>query len=142
MSTPVEPHFQVPSSDLAAWIEKQGKETWWNVDGDTRLTDRLTFPCPGDELADELRRIDRSLMVFDPKERSAADGALIGEDDIDGLVDRLGNYQKYEGKKPAWADNRVLYCQWTDGNEEWMLSEDRETSIGNQHDQLTTPAKK
>ena len=57
------PHYEIHSTELAAWLEKQGKDRWWNVDGDPLLTGRLEFPCPADELAEELRRLNRPLLV-------------------------------------------------------------------------------
>ena len=45
MSIQSEPHFEVPSAELATWIEKQGTAIWWNVDGDPLLTDRVAFPA-------------------------------------------------------------------------------------------------
>ena len=60
MGIPDEPYYTVPAGELAAWIEQQGDDTWWNVDGDSILTGILSFPSPGDELAAELRRINES----------------------------------------------------------------------------------
>jgi hypothetical protein len=57
------PHYAISSAELGAWIAEQGTDRWWNVDGDPLLTGSLSFPCPGDELAEELRRIDRLLLV-------------------------------------------------------------------------------
>jgi hypothetical protein len=45
MAIPDEPYFRLPARELAAWIEQQGADTWWNVDGDSILTGRLSFPC-------------------------------------------------------------------------------------------------
>ena len=39
------PYYEVPSSELAAWLEQQGKDRWWNVDGDPLLTGEMPFPC-------------------------------------------------------------------------------------------------
>jgi hypothetical protein len=64
MSIQSEPHFEVSSSEMATWIEKQGTAVWWNVDGDPLLTDRVAFPCPGDEFAEVLRRVDQRLLEF------------------------------------------------------------------------------
>ena len=53
------PHYQLPTDALATWIEEQGTATWWSVDGDPLLMERLDLPCPGDELASELRKIGK-----------------------------------------------------------------------------------
>ncbi len=82
-----EPYYTVPAGELAAWIEQQGDDTWWNVDGDSILTGILSFPSPGDELAEELRRISRLLLVQDPQKRREARGQEVNRTALDGLVD-------------------------------------------------------
>jgi hypothetical protein len=47
------PHYEVPSVELASWLEGLGPDRWWNVDGDPLLTGRLRFPCPAAGLAAE-----------------------------------------------------------------------------------------
>ena len=142
MSIRSEPHFEVPSSELATWIDKQGATVWWNVDGDPLLTDRLAFPCPGDELSEALRKLDRPLLVQDPKKRQNAQGQAVGAADLDSVVGLLGNDIQYKGEKPCWADDRVFYCCWKDSEDEWLLAEDRETSKSNEQDELALRAKK
>ncbi len=142
MSIQSGPHFELHSAELAAWIEEQGTAVWWNVDGETVLTDRVAFPCPGDELAEELRRLNRLLLIQDPQNRDIADGREVGAAELDSLVDILGNNVKYEGEKPVWADDRILYCCWKDTGEEWLLSEDKETSKSNEQDELSLRSKK
>ena len=141
MSIQFEPHFEVPSAELAAWIEKQGTSVWWNVDGDPLLTDQVPFPCPGDEFAEALRRVNRPLLIQDPKKRQDAKGQLIGEADLDSVVDRLGNNVQYPGAKPLWADDRAFYCCWKGSENVWLLAEDKETSAANERDELASQAK-
>src|SRR5262249_30037535 len=57
------PHYELPSAELAAWLEERGPDRWWNVDGDPLLTGRLTFPCPARHLAAALRSIPRPLLI-------------------------------------------------------------------------------
>ena len=142
MSIKSEPHFEVSSAELATWIEKQGATVWWNVDGDPLLTDRLAFPCPGDELAETLRRFDRPLLIQDPKKRPIAKGQVIRGPDLDSVADTLGNNVQYKGEKPFWADDRVFYCCWKGSEDEWLLAEDSETSISNEKDELAIRTKK
>jgi hypothetical protein len=33
MSLRDEPHYRISSSELAAWLEAQGTDRWWSVDG-------------------------------------------------------------------------------------------------------------
>ncbi len=137
MSIQSEPHFEVPSTELAAWVERQGKNIWWNVDGDSLLTERLAFPCPGDELSQILSRLNRQLLVQDPKKRKEAQGQVLTAAELDSLVDYLGNNIQYKGdSKPFWADDRVFYFCWKGSNEEWLLTEDTETSRSNERDEL------
>ena len=83
-----------------------------------RGTDEL--PAPGDELAAELRRLDRRLFVFDKCRNPEARGQVIGADQLDELVDRLGD-------DVATAD-RLLYLSWKGSDEPWLLIEDRKTT--------------
>ena len=66
------PHYEVAAGELAAWLEQQGEDRWWTVDGDPLLTGRLAFPCPADELAPELRKIGRPLLVQAKKDDTAS----------------------------------------------------------------------
>ncbi len=141
MTIQLEPHFEVPSAELAAWIEKQGRNVWWNVDGDPLLTEHLAFPCPGDEFAEALRRFNRPLLIRDPKRRQDAKGQVISAADIDAVAEVMGNNVKYSGEKPFWADDRVFYCCWKGSADEWLLAEDRETSNSNEKDELALRAK-
>jgi hypothetical protein len=142
MSIRSEPHFEVPSVELAAWIERQGTAVWWNVDGDPLLTDRLAFPCPGDELAEALRRMNRPLLIQDPKKREDAQGQAISAAELDSVADVLGNNLQYQGEKPFWADDRIFYCCWKGSEDEWLLAEDRETSRSSEQDESALRAKK
>lgn len=52
-----EPHeSRLSSEELASWLDRQGPESWWLVDGDSLLTGLLFFPCTGDVLATDSRR--------------------------------------------------------------------------------------
>ncbi len=77
------PHFEIRSDALADWIDRQGEDRWWTVDGDPLLTGRIAFPCPGDELAAELRRINRRLLIRVRNGRPDADGREITSNDVD-----------------------------------------------------------
>jgi hypothetical protein len=120
MSIQDESHYELPASALANWIERQGADRWWSVDGEPLLTGLIPFPCPGDELAAELRRIDRPLLVFDRSRNPKAMGQVIGEGKVDELVDRLGD--------DVTTSNRLLYLSWKGSDEDRLLVEDRETT--------------
>jgi hypothetical protein len=132
MSLPSEPHYEIPSAELAAWIDQQGSERWWNVDGDLLLTGRLSFPCPGDELAEELRRINRSLLILTCKGNADAQGQVIGMERLDALVDHLGENVVIAGPKPSWVNDRVLLLRWKADRENWLLIEDESTKRNQQ----------
>ena len=128
------PHYELPASELAAWIDRQGANRWWNVDGDPLLTGRLMLPCPGDELSNELRRIGRVLLVQDNRPDANGKGQSIGRDELDQLAGHLGNYAVSMGEKPTWADDRVFLLCWKGSNHEWLLVEDRETTESSRAD--------
>ena len=44
------PHYEIMSTELADWLDRQG-DHWWSVTGDWFLGGRISMPCPGDELA-------------------------------------------------------------------------------------------
>jgi hypothetical protein len=104
---------EISAKELAGWIDEQGGSTYWTVDGDPLLAGRLSLPCPGDELADELRKINTPLLVFDPPGLSHPSAA---PPKLDDLVEReeLGT--------------RVLQFQWKGSDPIWLLIEDEETS--------------
>src|SRR3954471_21222269 len=123
MSIHGEPHFSIPSAALADWLEGQGVDRWWTVDGDPLLTGRLSFPCPADELAAELRRINRTLLVQDRRRPSSGRGEQVSARDLDGLVTRLRDNLHGDGKTAPWADDRLLVLCWEDWGGEWLLVE-------------------
>jgi hypothetical protein len=122
------PHYEVPSLELAAWLEGQGRERWWNVDGDPLLTGRLTFPCPAAQLAAELKKINRPLLVQARKEEAGAVGQLIDAAKIGDAVRLLAEDGRMEGAPPPWAKDRVLYLCWKGSLHEWLLEEDSEAT--------------
>jgi hypothetical protein len=128
MSLRDEPHYKIASSELAAWLEGQGTDRWWSVDGDPLLTGRLSFPCPADELAAELWRINRALLVQDRREPPLGRGEPIFAHDLDGLVTRLGDNVQTNGTAPSWAKDRLFALCWEDRGDEWLLVEDEETT--------------
>jgi hypothetical protein len=103
-------HYLVQAGHLASWIEAQGEGTWWRVDGDPLLMSRLMFPCPPDELAGELRKINRPLLVSDPNEAGHEEEVVPG--DLSRLVEceELGV--------------PVLYLSWQGDSNDWLLIED------------------
>jgi hypothetical protein len=134
MSLRDEPHYRIASTELAAWLESQGTDRWWSVDGDPLLTGRLSLPCPADELADELRRINRTLLVQDRRKNPSGHGEPIVAQNLDELVTRMGDNLQTNGTKPAWANDRLLFLSWEDRGDEWMLVEDVETTESSRKD--------
>ena len=134
MSLRSEPHYKISSSELAAWLEGQGTDRWWTVDGDPLLTGRLSLPCPADELAAELQRINRTLLVQDPRKPPSGRGEQIAAQDLDELVTRLGDNLQTNETMPAWANDRLLCLCWEDRGDEWLLLEDEETTQRSRED--------
>lgn len=129
-----EPYYEISSTELAAWLERQG-DAWWSVDGDPLLTGLLAFPSPGDELATVLRRLNRPLLIQDRRADPKGKGERIDTTKLDELATTLGNiYEINGGAKPAWASDRVFFLSWKGSRTEWMLIEDIETTESNRKD--------
>jgi hypothetical protein len=122
------PHYEVPSFEVAAWLEGQGKDRWWNVDGDPLLTGRLTFPCPAARLATELKKINRPLLVEARKEDAGARGQTIDAAKLGDVVGLLAESGHTTSQAPPWANDRVLYLCWKGSLPEWLLEEDSQAS--------------
>lgn len=109
-----QPHFRLMAEDLAAWLERQPTGAWWTVDGDPILMSRLEFPAPADELADELRRINRPLLASDPGKSAAGESLSAAHVDQAVVNSQLGG--------------RELYLCWDGSTIDWLLYEDEPTS--------------
>lgn len=106
------PHYRLASSELAKWLDLQDAESWWSVDGDPLLMDRLNFPCRGAELADLFRRIDKPLLLLDARTQPQARGETINAESIDAVADQS-------------QDERILQFYWESEPEGgWLLCED------------------
>ncbi len=127
--------LELDSAELAEWIEKQG-DRWWTVDGDPLLTGLITFPCPGDELAAELRTLNRTLLVQDRRNNAGAALPDAKLDLIDAVVDMIGNNMHTTGEKhPRWLKDRFLCLRWKGSPAtEWLLVEDNETTESSHED--------
>lgn len=121
------PYFEIAAAELAAWLEAQGIDRWWNVDGDPLLTSRLSFPCPGDELAADVRTINRPLLIQARKDDASAKGQRIDRTNIDELTAFLvGNSLDLR--------DRVLCLCWKPSTISWLLIEDSDTTESNSAD--------
>jgi hypothetical protein len=129
MSVRDEPHYRISSSELAAWVEAQGENRWWGVDGDPFLSGLLSWPAPAFEVAPALRDINRTLLVRDRRKPPCGRGELIAARNLDALVTRLGDDILFPpGPIPVWANDRVFYLCWEDQEDEWMFMEDEEST--------------
>jgi hypothetical protein len=113
------PHYEMQSHELADWLDNEGADSWWTVDGERHLNRTVDFPCPAEELSEELRKMpNRTLEVLDPRLGSTADGEPLANGvRLSDLADR-NNRRK-----------RQLYAfRWKgDGIEKvWLLGEDEE----------------
>jgi hypothetical protein len=124
------PYYEIPSPELATWLEQQGGDRWWTVDGDPLLTGRVSFPCPVDELAAELRKINRPLLVLAKEEDKGAAGQTVGADKLDQIVRRLTENASVPGQPqmPRGGEDRLLYLCWRGRPYEWLLLEDSQTA--------------
>lgn len=121
-------YYEIPSPELAKWLEEQGADSWWNVDGDPLLTGRLTYPSPADELALELRKINRPLLVQAPCSDPEARGQSIDVSKVGPLVTHFADNLHSTGPLPDWAKDRFLYLCWKGSPHEWLLAEDSLTA--------------
>jgi hypothetical protein len=122
------PHYEIPSTELADWLEQQGADHWWMVDGDPLLTGRIPFPCPGDELSAELRKLNRSLLVQAPKGDTAAHGQPIDVAKLDSLASDYRGNPLSARSSPERINDRFFYLCWKGSPYEWLLAEDSLTA--------------
>jgi hypothetical protein len=104
----------LPLHELVKWLHDQ-PNTWWSVDGDPLLSGRISFPCPADELADELQRIGKDLVLILPDETVTPPGAAMPK-----ILDQVS-------RSPADFDgDRLLAFGWANAREAlpWFLLED------------------
>ncbi len=120
--------YELSSKELAHWIEAQGLDRWWTVDGDPLLTSRLAFPCPGDELAEELRRMDRPLLVLAEEPWPWPPDRQVTRLNLGELACRLGDNVRVQGDRPSGTEDRFFVLRWRDSGIEWLLLEDQETT--------------
>jgi hypothetical protein len=128
MSIRDEPHSKIAASELADWLEQQGMDQWWTVDGDPLLGGRLSLPAPADELAAELRKIHRLLLVRDWRTPPQGHGERITARELDALVRRWGDDVVVKGPRALSLDNRFFELCWEGQQDEWVLLEDLETT--------------
>src|SRR5579872_7120546 len=112
MSLKQKPHYTISAAELARWIESQ-PDQWWSVDGDPRSTSVVDFPCPSDELAPAIRKVDKDLLVYAGNGTSAVPGERIGPDRLSELADRSN-----------WRHRREFVFCWADSDIDWMLVDD------------------
>jgi hypothetical protein len=83
------------------------------VDGDPRLTSKVDFPCPGDELGPALRKIGKDLLLYDKTSGSTAHGEIVDPRRFDDLADT--NNRRHR---------KTFLLNWADSDEDWLLVED------------------
>ena len=131
------PHYEISSSELAIWLEKEAAGSWWNVDGDPLLTGRLSFPCPADELANELQAIGRPLLIQAIRGDADAEGQSLKADQVSRTVSRFQSNLHTTGRLPDWANDRLFYCCWKGSPHEWLLTEDSVTAKQAEADKIS-----
>lgn len=110
-------YYQVTSDTLSRWLENQSDHSMWSVDGDPILTGLMNFPCLASDLANEIQRLNKSLLVYADSPLPNHDlGQGLSVDDLDCIAIRE------EG-------NRVFQFCWEQGSPEidWLMIEDQES---------------
>ena len=109
----VKHQYVISSEELARWLESQ-PGAWWLVDGDPLLTSRIGFPCPSGELAEELRRIGKNIIIYTGKSVGVHDGPQIDSFVLPRLADTDNRYHEQN-----------FLARWQSSDIEWLLSEDK-----------------
>ena len=127
----------ISTAELAKWIERQGGEHWWTVDGDPLLMGRLSLPCPGDELAEELRTINLPLVVFAESHAGTSNGT-VDADPLDALVRLWGVAPSHATEGSTEHPEKMLVLAWQrSADSEWLLLEDLETTANERAEVVT-----
>jgi hypothetical protein len=102
--------YEYSAGELAKWLDEQ-RDAYWTVDGDPLLSGRLSVPCPSDELASEIRSVNKPLIVLGPPSMPPT----AKRPSLDELVEteELGT--------------NVLQIHWKDSDRLWLLIRDKET---------------
>jgi len=121
------PHYEIHSTELAAWLLAQGPDVWWSAYPDPRLGGQISMPASAEDIAPILVRLNRLLLVRarDPEARGQRiDAAKVGE-----LTEQRGARSNGQGPRPLWANNRILILAWKDRDTPWELVEDLLTTL-------------
>src|SRR6266436_6780762 len=104
--------IRLSPQELGAWLDRQGSDRWWLVDGDPLLTSLVSFPCTGDEIAAVLRRIDKPLFLLSRNAAQPGESTELGIEDID----------RFAFLDP-FRDERMFRLRWDSipPGQEWML---------------------
>ena len=128
MSSPLGIPQPVSAAELANWVEQQGTDRWWTVDGDPVLMGRLSLPCPGDELANELRVVNIPLVVFSETNEAVSNETLDARQ-LDAFVRIWGVVPSTGVSESRQNGARMLVLAWQrTPDSEWLLLEDLETT--------------
>ncbi|MCG3147736.1 MAG: hypothetical protein PCFJNLEI_01177 [Verrucomicrobiae bacterium] len=124
-------HYKLATAELAKWLETQGDDCWWSVDGDPLLTGLVSFPSPSSELAEALRQINIPLLLQDKNDAAQATGQQITASDLNRLAetDDVGNRSFLLGWENSPADDLG-----------WLLVEDRESARSSSSSSAATSA--
>lgn len=88
---------------LADWLDANGAERLWTVDGDYRIGRAANLPCEGRELAKVLRELGGDVAVRGTKTAQTLDELMFDEDGARAFAMK-------------WADE--------DDDDVWLLTED------------------
>jgi hypothetical protein len=105
-------HYDIDVGELAAWLEAQGRDRLWAIDGEHDIAGEISVPCTAEDLAQALRRHAGTVRVYASPENEPA-GPL--------------NRQNLESVAEHDGDARAFRLAWTDGEsagDSWDLVED------------------
>lgn len=113
MSDTVVQHDLAPGA-LAAWLRRQ-PDTWWSVDGDPSLMERINFPCSAEDLAAALEASKRDLVLHAFHAREVAES---DEETLNRVADA----------GMSSSGNRSMTLTWSGSSDTWELVEDQDAA--------------
>jgi len=110
-------HYTIAPDVLADWLEQQGDDRWWLVDGDRFFQGRVSMPCPSGTLAAALRKIQQPLVV-------------IAEQPIPGISKESVSAKDFErfAYRTQGRTDVEFHMAWKGQSGTWWLVEDTETA--------------
>jgi hypothetical protein len=103
---------RISAAELAKWLGEHAMQ-WWTADGEAHLMETLSFPCPGNELADAISKLGDQQAEIMQDRQTPVEIAEISASDFE-------SYANTENRNDA----RNFLLRWQGAKRLWLLSED------------------